>query len=108
VQIGDGSGNSFNIIIEYGYFASSGSWRTNGNTGYLMYTSGIAVEAAMRATSNVNIYLYGTGGVDAGYGIRLDSYESPFSGVNDAGTGDVAQAWVLQLSPGAISWALAD
>lgn len=108
VQIGDGSGNSFNIIVEYGYFAGSGSWRTNGGLGYLKYTSGIAQEASMSLASDLNIYLYGTGGVAAGWGIRLDSYESAFSGTNDAGTGEVVQSWVLQLTPGAISWALAD
>jgi hypothetical protein len=108
VQVGDGSGNSFNMIVDVSFFTGQGSWRVPQDVGYLKYTSGIASEISSGFGGDMTLYLYGTGGVSAGWGIRLDVYESAFSGTNDAGTGEVVQPWVLQLSPGAISWALAD
>jgi hypothetical protein len=107
VQIGDGSGNSFKISVTMGYLSRYGSWRAL-DLGYLRYTSGIAWDFKAGWTDDLTLYLYGTGGVDAGWGVRLDQYEGALSGVNDGGTGEVAQPWVLQLTPGAVSWALAD
>lgn len=109
VQVGDGNGNSFNISVDVGYLTGDGAWRAL-SAGYLKYTSGIARAQADGGvlTTDLTLYLYGTGGPSAGWGIRLDSYADLIRGVNAGGNGMVAQPWVLQFSPGAISWAEAD
>jgi hypothetical protein len=108
VQIGDGSGNSMEISVTIGYLSGQGSWRAL-DLGYLRYTSGTAIERGNSGSStSYDLFCYGPDGVDAGWGINLSVYEDYFTGTNDGGTGSVAQPWVLQLSPGAISWALAD
>jgi hypothetical protein len=109
VQIGDGAGNSVKVVVSLGYFVADGSWRAL-DLGLLRYTSGVMSEYldSDDYDADYSVYLFGPGGTDAGYGIRLAAFDNRISGVNDAGTGTAAQAWVLQLQPGAISWAVLD
>jgi|SRR5579872_111803 len=109
VQIGDGAGNGLKVVVSLADFTYNGSWRAL-EYGLLKYTSGVVVEFndSDAYNGNASAYFYGPDGVSAGWGVRLGGFDNKLSGVNDAGTGAVAQPWVLQLSPGAISWALAD
>ena len=109
VELGDNDGNSFKISINIGYSGvnTEGSWRVL-DKGSIRFNSGVAKKSMTKGTlTGADLYLYGTDGFGAGWGIRFDAWDD-IGGVNDEGTGQLMQAWVLNEKPGKVSWALAD
>jgi hypothetical protein len=109
VEIGDDKGNSFKITVDISYsgVSTQGSWRSL-DKGSIRYNSGVSKKNMTPGTlTGADLYLYGLGGLDAGWGLKLNEWDD-IGGVNDQGTGTLQQAWVLGASAGKISWALAD
>ena len=110
VEIGDDEGNSFKISINIGYIGISteGSWRSM-DKGWIRYNSGLSKKQRTNGWNpgETNLFLYQSEGTAIGPGIRLDKWDD-LTGVNDQGTGEIAQPWVTGAKPGKISWALVE
>jgi len=110
VEIGDSDGNSFQISVNIGYVGvhTEGSWRSI-DKGWIRYNSGMIKkeQTAGHTITETNLNLLGPGGIDAGWGIKLNTWDD-IGGVNDQGTGEIVQGWVLNAKPGRITWALVE
>ncbi len=102
-EIGDSDGNSFKISIVVPFIHSSGgSWRAI-DKGFIRYISGKTNPWGNNTWNNdQNLQLLSS---DETSGMQLDIYRDAF-GLNDEGTGEVVQPWVLSLKPGKITWNL--
>lgn len=103
VEIGDDRGNSCKLSIVVPLTSPRGSWRSI-DKGYICVNSGATVEVFPEFFGDSNVFLLNTAGV---WGIRLDKFGG-YTGVNDEGSGEVVQPWVLSLTPGTISWSLVE
>ena len=101
-EIGDSDGNSFKISIVVPFIHSSGgSWRAIGK-GFIRYISGKTEPYYKNMFADEKLHLLSSDGTS---GMHLDVYRDAF-GLNDEGTGQVHQQWVLSLKPGKITWNL--
>ena len=106
VEIGNEHGQSFRIslVLPFNRLAI-GSWRTN-NKGFICHNSGPTESGKSDGTiTGVHLTLFQSNRPLTYYGIRLNDFEDLW-GVNDQGTGRIAQSWVLQFKWDVITWSL--
>jgi hypothetical protein len=109
VRIRDANDTSFRVRVHLSENKSkNGDWRAL-DFGCIKYTTGETAEVEAEGTwFDRNAFLcvrnqYGA----LECGIRLDSIRG-FLGINDDGTGEIYQSWVVSLVPGACTWMFED